>query len=257
MTALVAVWSGILGLLVGSFLNVVIWRVPRGESIVRPPSHCPGCGTPIRPIDNIPVLSWLMLGRKCRTCRTPISARYPLVEALTGVLFALVGLRFGADWAVPPYLVFVAFLVALSFIDLDTKTLPRKLIYLNAVIAVPLLVFAALVRDEPDKLWRAAVGAAIAFSFFFLLHLIAPGSMGFGDVRLSGLLGLYLGWLSILHVPLGLFLGFLFGAIVGIALMAGGKAGRKTAVPFGPFMAAGALVAILVGEPLIELWLPN
>jgi len=257
VTAAVAAVAGILGLLVGSFLNVVIWRVPRGESIVTPPSHCPSCDTPIRPYDNIPVVSWLLLRGKCRSCGAHISARYPFVEALTGVLFVLMGVRFGLDWALPPYLVLVAFLVALSFIDLDTKTLPRKLIYLNALIGAPLLVLAALVNDDADKIWRAAVGAAIAFAFFLLLHLISPRSMGFGDVRLSGLLGLYLGWLSVLHVPLGLFLGFIFGAVVGIALMVFGSAGRKTAVPFGPFLAAGTIVAILLGQPLIDLWLPT
>lgn len=257
MTGLVVAFSAVLGLLVGSFLNVVIWRYPRGESLVQPPSHCPSCDTRLTPLDLVPVLSWLVLRGRCRHCAARISARYPLVEALTGLLFGLVAWRFGWRWELPAYLFLVAVLVALSFIDLDTKTLPRRIIYLGGAVGVPLLVIAALVADEPRKIGTAAAGAVCAFAFFLLLHLIAPGSMGFGDVRLSALLGWYLGWLSMLHVPVGLFLGFVFGAVVGVALMVGGKAGRKTAVPFGPFMAAGAIVAILWGEGLIDLWLPG
>jgi leader peptidase (prepilin peptidase) / N-methyltransferase len=257
VTGLVITFSVVLGLLVGSFLNVVIWRYPRGESVRHPPSHCPRCDERLRPLDLVPVLSWLALRGRCRYCGGAVSGRYPLVEALTGVLFGLVAWRFGWSWELPPYLALVAVLVALSGIDLDTKTLPRRIIYLGGAIGVPLLAIAALANDEPRRLWTAALGAVLAFAFFLLLHLLAPGSMGFGDVRLSALLGLYLGWLGLLHVPVGLFLGFVFGAAVGIALMVVKKAGRKTAVPFGPFMAAGAIVAILLGGPIIDVWLPG
>jgi leader peptidase (prepilin peptidase)/N-methyltransferase len=151
--------------------------------------------------------------------------------------------------------VFAAVLVALSAIDLDTRTLPRGIIYVGGVIGAVLLAAAALGEGEPGRIGLAAAGAVIAFAFFLLLHLISPAWMGFGDVRLSGYLGGHLGWLGLLHVPVGLFLGFAIGAVVGIGLMAAGRAGRRTQVPFGPFLALGALVAVLVGEPLIDAWL--
>jgi leader peptidase (prepilin peptidase)/N-methyltransferase len=255
MDLFVVVVCGVLGLLVGSFLNVVIWRVPRGESIVQPPSACPSCHRQLTPVDLVPVVSWLALRGKCRTCKASISARYPVVEALTGVLFVLVAWRFVGSWAVPAYLAFTAFLVALSGIDLDTYKLPRKIIYLGGVVGVALLGLATWLDDLGwDPLWKAALGAVVAFAFFLALHLISPRSMGFGDVRLSAYLGWHLGWLGFLHVPAGLFLGFVYGAVVGVALMAVKKAGRKTAIPFGPFMAAGALTAVLVGREIVEIW---
>src|SRR3954451_23933686 len=255
MPALVAVLSGIGGLLVGSFLNVVAYRVPRNESIVEPPSHCPSCGGRLGPLDLVPVGSWLVLRGRCRRCRNPISAQYPAVELLTGVMFALLGLRFFDSWALPAYLLFGAIIVVLSVIDLATLTLPRRIIHLGLLGGAVLLLFGALADGEPRRIWWAAAGAAIAFAFFFLVHLASPRSMGFGDVRLSALLGLHLGWLGLLHVPVGLFLGFLLGAVVGVALMAVGRAGRRTALPFGPFLALGSLVTILIGDPLIDAWL--
>lgn len=262
MDAFVVTMCGLFGLLVGSFLNVVIWRVPRGESIVSPPSACPSCHTELRPRDLVPVLSWLALRRRCRTCHTKISGRYPFVEALNAMLWMLVGWRFVGSWALPAYLVFTSFLVALSGIDLDTFKLPRKIIYLGGAIGVVLLVGATFLDPaDADGRWmplaKAALGAVLAFAFFLLVHLASPRAMGFGDVRLSGYLGWHLGWLGLLYVPVGLFLGFLLGAIVGVALMAQKKAGRKTAIPFGPYMAAGALIAVLVGSRIIDLWLPT
>jgi leader peptidase (prepilin peptidase) / N-methyltransferase len=262
MEAFTAVACGLFGLLVGSFLNVVIWRVPRGESIVQPPSACPSCHTQLKAPDLVPVASWLVLRGKCRTCHARISARYPVVEALTCVLWAVLGWHFAGSWALPNYLAFAAFLIALSAIDLDTFRLPRKIIYLGDLVSVVLLLGATLLDPaDVDGRWvpmgKAGLGALGAFAFFFLIHLASPKAMGFGDVRLSAYLGLNLGWLGLLYVPVGLFLGFLLGAIVGVGLLVAKKAGRTSAIPFGPYLAAGALIAVLVGGRLINLWLPS
>jgi leader peptidase (prepilin peptidase)/N-methyltransferase len=253
--AFVAVVCAVLGLMVGSFLNVVIWRVPRQESIVRPGSHCPRCGTPIRPADNVPVVSWILLRGRCRTCGEPISARYPLVELACGGLWLGMALRFGASWALPAYLVLVSALLALALIDLDTFLLPNRIVYPLTVALVALLGLAALLEDDGSAYVRALLGGLAAFAFFLTVHLIAPRGMGFGDVKLSFSLGVALGWLSWGTVFLGLFLGFLLGALVGMVLIATGIRSRRDHVPFGPFLAAGAVLAILFGQPLLDLYL--
>jgi leader peptidase (prepilin peptidase)/N-methyltransferase len=243
------------GLLVGSFLNVVIYRVPRHESLVSPGSHCPSCGHELGALELVPVVSWLALRARCRACGAHISARYPLVELLTAGLWGAMGVRFADSWGLPAYLALTASLVALSGIDLDTRTLPRQVIYVSAAIGGVLLVAGALVEREPERIGWAALGGAIGVVALGAIHLAVPHGMGLGDVRLAGLLGLHLGWLSIGHVPLGLFLGFVFGAVVGVAMIAVGRAGRRTALPFGPFLAAGTIVAVLWGDPLLDLWL--
>ena len=204
MTVFVAVVCGLLGCNVGSFLNVVIWRVPRGMSVVRPPSHCPGCDRPIAPYDNIPVVSWLVLRGRCRRCGTGISIRYPLVEALTGVLFAAVGLRFGASYALPAYLVLTAGLIALSAIDLELMILPTRIVVPLGVAGLVLLAVASLGEHDWDAYLRALVSGAVAFGGFRLLHGIKPEGLGYGDVRLSAVLGLNLGWLGWGYLPFGL-----------------------------------------------------
>ncbi|MBV8160789.1 MAG: prepilin peptidase, partial [Acidimicrobiia bacterium] len=245
MTAAVAVVCGVLGLAVGSFLNVVIYRVPRKESVVRPRSHCPGCGAQLAERDNVPVISWLLLRGRCRSCGAPISARYPLVELLTSGLFVAAALRFGLDWVLPAYLVFFASLVAITFIDLEHYIIPNRVLYPTLYIVVPLLVVSAAGSGEWDSLRRALIGGAAAWLFFLLLHLVQPRGMGFGDVRLSFLLGLMLGWLGLRQVFLGVFLGFALGSLVGIVLMLLRRRGRKDHIPFGPFLAAGAVLAVL------------
>ncbi len=257
VTAFVTVVCGLFGLAVGSFLNVVIYRVPRKESVVRPRSHCPNCGTQLAERDNIPVVSWLLLRGKCRTCDEPISSRYPLVELLTGVLFASVGLRFGLDWVVPAYLVFFASLIAITFIDLEHYIIPNRIVYPTIFISIPLLVLAAALQDEWGNLERALIGAVAAWGFLLIVHLISPRGMGFGDVRLSFVLGLFLGWLDLRHVFLGLFLGFLFGSVSGLALMALRRRGRKDHIPFGPFLAAGSVVAVLFGSSILSWYSPS
>jgi leader peptidase (prepilin peptidase) / N-methyltransferase len=254
-TGFLVVCCGVVGLMIGSFLNVVVWRLPRGESLSRPGSHCPGCDTPIRPVDNVPVVSWLALRARCRTCGQRISARYPLVELATAALWVAMALRFGTSWALPAYLVLVSALLALSLIDLDTFLLPNRIVYPLSVAMVALFGLAALLDDSGDTYVRALLGGLAAFGFFLTVHLVVPRGMGFGDVKLSFSLGVSLGWLSWGSVFLGLFLGFLLGAVVGVALIATGLRTRRDHVPFGPFLAAGTVLAILVGQPLLDLYL--
>lgn len=237
-----AAFAGVLGLLIGSFLNVVIHRVPLGESIVSPPSTCPTCGHRVRSRHNIPVIGWLALRGRCFDCGAPISARYPLVELGTGALFAAAALRFGGHLSVlPAYLVFAAVSVALAGIDLDVRRLPDVIV----LPSYPVLAVLLTVGGDLGALTRAAVGASGLLAFYLLVAMVARGAMGYGDVKLAGVVGgmaAYLSWGTLL---IGAFSAFLFGALVGLALMAVKRAGRRTAVPFGPFMVLGAWTAIL------------
>lgn len=252
MTALLVSACAVLGLVVGSFLNVVIARVPKKESVVRPRSRCPGCGAAIAPRDNVPVVSWLALRGRCRSCGGRISARYPLVEVATAVLFALTALRLGADAALPAFLVFVAALVAITPIDLELRIVPNRIVYPTLFVSAPLLVLAAAIDGDWASAREAAVGGVAAFALFFVLWYVSPRGMGYGDVRLSGVIGMFLGWLGLWEVALGLFLAFLSASVIGVALMAAGHKGRKDAIPFGPFLALGAVLAVLVGDPLLR-----
>ena len=245
-----AVVCGVVGLAIGSFLNVVIHRVPRGESVVRPPSACPSCNTAIRPRDNVPVAGWLLLKGRCRDCAEPISPRYPLVEAATAGLFVVMALRFEFDPVLPAYLYLAAAGLALALIDLDCKRLPDALTLPSYPVAAVLLGAAALAGSDSGDFIRALLGGAAMFAVYFALCFAYPAGMGFGDVKLSGVLGMYLAWLGWGAWAVGLFLGFLLGGVFGIALIAVKKGGRKTAVPFGPFMLLGVLIAILVGPEL-------
>jgi len=251
----VAAAAAVLGLAIGSFLNVVIWRVPRGESIVSPPSACPGCGTHIRPKDNVPVLSWLLLRGRCRDCSEPISPRYPLVEAGTAVLFVVMALRFGFDPVLPAYLYLAAVGLALALIDLDCKRLPDALTLPSYPVAVVLLGVASLAGSDSGSLVRALLGGAAMYAVYFALCFAYPAGMGFGDVKLAGVLGLYTGWIGWGAWAIGLFLGFFLGGVFGLALLAAKRGGRKTAVPFGPFMLLGVLIAVLVGQDLFDAYL--
>ena len=249
---LVAGLCAVLGLLVGSFLNVVIHRVPRGESVVSPSSACPRCGAQIRARHNVPVLGWLVLRGRCYDCDVGINARYPLVEAGTGALFALAGWQF-ADrlFLLGAYLTFAAVAVALALIDLDVHRLP------NAIVlpAYPVLAVLLTLGTDAGSLVRAGLGAASLFAFFLIVAMVAPGAMGFGDVKLAGVVGgmtAYLSWGAFLT---GAFGAFLLGAVAGLVLMAGGRAGRRTAVPFGPFMLIAAWGSVLGASGLGELYL--
>jgi leader peptidase (prepilin peptidase) / N-methyltransferase len=257
---LLLVVACLLGLVIGSFLNVVIHRVPVGASVVSPPSHCPGCERPIRPRHNVPVLSWLALGGRCADCRLPIPVRYPLVELLTAVVFVLVTWRaveLDQLVAVPALLTFTALGVALSAIDLDVRRLPNALVLPAYPVLAALVAVAAVLRDDWGALARAGLGAAALFAFFYLIAVVSPNGMGFGDVKLAGLVGLVLGYLSWGAVVVGAFAGFFLGALVGVAVMAVGAGGRKTAIPFGPFMVVGALAALWISDPVVDLLLPR
>ena len=251
MTLLVA-GCAVLGLLVGSFLNVVVWRVPRGESVVRPASACPGCGSPVRPRDNVPVVSWSLLRGRCRDCGARVSARYPAVEAGTAVLFAVMAARIGPDPVLPAYLYLAAVGLALALIDLDHKRLPDALTLPSYPVGVALLGGAALAGSDSGSLLRALAGGAALFAFYFALCFAYPAGMGFGDVKLAGVLGLFTAWLGWGPWAVGLFLGFVLGGLVGVAVVVAGRGGRKTALPFGPFMLLGALVAVLAGQQLAD-----
>lgn len=246
---------GLLGLAVGSFLNVVIWRVPRGGSVVSPPSACPGCGHRIRPWDNVPVASWLLLRGRCRDCGEPISVRYPLVELLTSVVFVLALARFGVTVELGAYLVLVAVYVALALIDLDTQRLPDVLTLGVLPPFVALLAGASASSGDWAALVRALIAGAALFAFYFLLLVIYPGGMGFGDVKLAASVGVALGYLGWGALGVGAFAAFLLGGIFGVALMLAGKKGRRDGVPFGPWMVLGAVIGIGCGESIWSAYL--
>jgi leader peptidase (prepilin peptidase) / N-methyltransferase len=241
-------YAAVMGAIFGSFLNVVAYRLPRGESLSRPRSRCPGCQTPVRPYDNIPVLSWLALRGRCRSCGVRISARYPLVEAATALLCALVVIAKGADQDALLGLALVLLLVPVTLIDLDHRIIPNKLMLVGAVVAPALVLLVA-----PDDLAEHLIAAAAAGGFFLLALLAYPRGMGMGDVKLAAVLGLFLGR----AVGPAVFIALLSGTLVGAAVIArkGPREGRKTAVPFGPFLALGAVVALFAGDALVDAYL--
>jgi leader peptidase (prepilin peptidase) / N-methyltransferase len=238
--------AALLGLIIGSFLNVVAWRLPRRESLVKPRSKCPGCAAPVKPYDNVPLVSWIVLRGRCRGCGEPISARYPLVEAATAALYvAVVATNLGDALHLVLGLVLVTFLVPIAVIDLDVKRIPNALTAPAAVLAI---VLGALLApsDLPEQL---AAGAA-ALIFFLLPTLLNKKGMGMGDVKLVGVLGLYLGR----AVAPAIFIALILGVVVGAAVVAskGVTSGRKTKIPFGPFLAVGALVAFFLGDQIVD-----
>jgi leader peptidase (prepilin peptidase)/N-methyltransferase len=249
--ALLIVGCGVLGLVIGSFLNVVIYRVPLHMSIVSPRSACPSCHTPILERDNIPVVSWLLLRGKCRTCRNPISVRYPLIELGCGALYAGVAAREGFNWDVPAFLIVVAGLLALSSIDLERLILPKNIVFVTLGLLVAALLLDAIVTGQWHRLFIAGCCAAVWFSLFFCLNFLSPRYLGFGDVRLAPVLGLALGWLGIRYVILGFFAANLIGAIIGITLIALKKMSRDQPIPFGVFLSLGAAIAIYAGPQLL------
>ena len=251
MTGLAALAAAVVGQLGGSFLNVVNWRVPRRESGGAPPRACPACGHPIRPRDNVPVLSWLLLRGRCRDCGAPISVRYPLVEAANAVLWVLVVLRLGAGWGVPAYLYLASVGLALALIDIDVHRLPDAIVLPSYPVVAALLVLAGwnpVGEAAWDALLRAGLGGLALFAFYLLLVVVYPAGMGWGDVKLAGVLGMGLGWLGWGALVVGAFAAFLLGGLFAVTLLLAGRAGRKTRVPFGPWMIAGAAVGFAVGN---------
>jgi leader peptidase (prepilin peptidase)/N-methyltransferase len=243
-----AVIGAVMGVLFGSFFNVVAYRLPRGESLARPRSRCPGCQTPIKPYDNVPVLSWLLMRGRCRSCGTRISPRYPIVEAGTGLLCALVVIAKGADEDVLLALALVLLLVPVTLIDLDHRIIPNKLMIVGAVVAPALVLLTA-----PDDILEHVIAGVAAGGFFLLAVLAYPRGMGMGDVKLAGVLGLFLGR----AVAPGVFVALVAGTLIGALIMArkGVHEGRKTAVPFGPFLALGGVVALFAGDAMVDWYL--
>jgi leader peptidase (prepilin peptidase)/N-methyltransferase len=245
-----ATFAGVLGAILGSFLNVVAYRLPRHESLITPGSHCPGCGTPVKPYDNIPVLSWLLLRGHCRSCAQPISPRYPLVESLTAALCVGAVLAHRAPVGIALAVLLILLVVPAALIDLEHRIIPNRITALGAVLA--LIVGLALdPAGEPERL-LAGAGAG---GFLLLAALAYPGGMGMGDVKLAGVMGLCLGG----AVAPAILVALLLGVLVGAAIIArkGARAGRKTAVPFGPFLAAGALVAVFAGPQIVDLYVKH
>ncbi|HET8525963.1 MAG TPA: prepilin peptidase [Actinomycetota bacterium] len=242
-----------LGLVFGSFLTVVIHRVPAGESLVRPWSRCLSCGTPLRNVDTIPVVSWLRLRGRCRACGARISAVYPLTELATGGLFVAVALVYEDPWQAILLAPFCGILIALSVIDIRVKRLPNRLVYPSVLIAAPYIVIADLAGGHLDAI-RAGFGFLAYGLGLLIVALIAPAGMGMGDVKLAGLIGLVLGSIGLGPVAVAAVVGILLGGVGAIvALLAG--AGRKSKVPYGPFMAGGALVAVFVGQHIANAYL--
>lgn len=252
----VAPFLAAIGAAIGSFGNVVAYRVPRHESIISPRSRCPRCSRQLGTSDNVPVLSWFWLRGRCRYCHAPISPRYLVVEMVTAALFVAMALRFGVNPVLPAYLALASSLVILSSVDAEGHLIPNRILYPAAAIFVVLLIAAApFVPETANHLISAAEGAIAAFDVMFVIHAIRPDGLGFGDVRLSGLLGAALGWLGLVQVPIGLFFGFAFGSVYGIAAIIATRRGVSSRIPFAPFLSSGALLAILVGGPVARWWL--
>lgn len=238
--------GGLLGAIVGSFLNVVIHRLPRGGSLSHPRSRCPGCKAPIAPYDNVPILSWLLLRGHCRRCGERISPRYPAVELLTAACFAAVVAARGFDERLALELPFVAILIAIAGIDLEHRIVPNRIVAPAAVWALAAAAFVA-----SAELPELAIAGAAAFLLLLLAAVAYPAGMGMGDVKLAGMMGLYLG----ASVAPALLAAFATGALVGIGIIAReGAAGRKKGVPFAPFLALGGLVGVLAGPELVDLY---
>jgi leader peptidase (prepilin peptidase)/N-methyltransferase len=265
MIYLLAAVAGVFGLAVGSFLNVVIYRVPIGKSIVYPASACPNCGTGIHAYDNVPVVSWLALRGKCRSCSNPISARDPLVELGTGLLFFVVSLPIATQLAkyeptlamISSALVLVAYLylaaisVALAFIDIEHHRLPNAIVLPAYAVGAVLLGTASLLVGDYGALARAGIGLAAMGVAYFAIMLLWKGGMGFGDVKLAGVLGLFLGWSGWGSLVVGSLIAFFLGGIFGVVLIALRKSTRKSGIPFGPWMVLGAWIGVLFGN---QLW---
>lgn len=269
MTFIVPTLVGVFGAAIGSFLNVVIHRVPLGVSIVRPPSACAACSAPVRPYDNIPIISWLVLRGRCRDCAAPFSIRYPLIELVTALAFAAIaGVQLSALFATTSMtdalgvllvtialLYFASISIALAAVDLDTHRLPDAIVLPAYPVLGVLLTTAAILLGDLESAARAAAGAGILFAGYFALALISPRGMGMGDVKLAGVIGLVLGWFGWPALVVGALAAFLLGGLVGVALIVARRASRNTGIPFGPWMLGGAWVGILLGEPIARGYL--
>jgi leader peptidase (prepilin peptidase)/N-methyltransferase len=242
-----ATFAGVMGAIFGSFLNVVVYRLPRHESLLLPASHCPTCGTPVKPYDNIPILSWLLLRGHCRGCGSPISVRYPLVEALTAALCVGAVLTHHSVAGIALNVALILLIVPAALIDLEHRIIPNRITALGVLLALAIgLAFDP--AGEPARL----IAAAAAGGFLLLAALAYPGGMGMGDVKLAGMMGLFLGAAVAPALLIALLAGVALGAVV--IARKGAQEGRKTAIPFGPFLALGALCAVFLGHQLVGVY---
>ncbi len=246
--------AGVVGLVIGSFIGVVVDRFPRQESVVSPPSHCIACSAPIRAYDNVPVVSYVVLGGRCRSCGSRIPPRDALLELGTGVLFVLLAWRLSSVWALPAYCVLAASVIAISAIDFEHMRIPSALVYVTAALGAPLLVLASAGTHHWSALAGAAIGGAVAFAAFFALFFAVPKGIGFGDVRLAGLCGGFLGWMGYREVIAGFLASFIVAGVPAALLLALRKVQRSTRIPFGPFLAAGTMITVLFGAPMVHAW---
>lgn len=244
----------VLGTVVGSFANVVIYRLPKDLSLGGR-SACPHCGNQIAWYDNIPLVSYLVLRGRCRVCRAPIGLRYPLVELVVGLLWLLFVWRLGFRPILPALLAFASTLVILSAIDLEHHRLPNKILFPAALVAIVLLVIGAVAQNDWQRLLESGLGALAYGVPILAVGLAFPAGMGGGDIKLAAYLGLHLGWFGLWHVLVGALLGILLGGLSGTALLLFGIKGRKDPIPFGPFMALGAIVSVLAGSKILDFWL--
>jgi len=240
-------FAGVLGAIFGSFLNVVTYRLPRHESLVTPASHCPNCGTPVKPYDNIPILSWLLLRGRCRSCSRPISPRYPFVEAVTAALCVGAVLVHHSASGIALSIGLILIIVPIAMIDLEHLTIPNRLTGLGVVLAIVI----GLALDPSGEPTRLIAGAG-AGAFLLLAVLAYPGGMGMGDPKLAAVMGLFLGSAVAPAILIALLVGVLVGAV--IMSHKGVQEGRKTRVPFGPFLAIGALAAVFAGPQMVDFY---
>ncbi len=256
----VIVMSGLFGLVIGSFLSVVTSRVPRGESIVRPNSHCPKCGNEIQPYDNIPLLSYAVLGGRCRSCSVHIPLRYPLLEATTSGCFAVIAWRVASPWVIPPFCVLAAGLIAVSVIDIDHMRVPSPVLFVTAALAAPLLLLASVETQTIGHLLYGLFAGVAGFALLFGIRQAHPEGLGFGDVKLVALTSFCLGWLDprgagLAIAGVALLLGVALACAFSVVRVARGAATLKARLPFAPFLSAGALVAVCIGPTVVKIWI--
>jgi leader peptidase (prepilin peptidase)/N-methyltransferase len=255
VTAALAALGGVLGLVAGSFLNVVVYRVPRGLSVVSPRSHCPACEHPIRARDNIPLASWLLLRGRCRDCGARISIRYLLVEAGVAGAFAALAVLVGPSWTLPAYWWLGAVAVALGLIDLEVRRIPNRVLVPGALVGTALLGCGSLLDGTGWYFLRAVAGGSAYFAVLLLVALAARGGFGLGDVKFGFLLGEMMAYRSWATVVVGGFAAFMVGGLIALVLLAARRAGRKDLIPFGPAMVAGAAFALAVGDAVARWYL--
>jgi leader peptidase (prepilin peptidase) / N-methyltransferase len=257
------VWiCAVFGVVFGSFLNVVIYRVPKHLSIIRPPSACPVCAHPIRTIDNVPVISWLILRGKCRDCGTRISPRYLFVEVATGALFAGAAAHLGDAWTLPACCAFLGGLLALAIIDLETLTLPRSIVWIHLAIVSALLLMASAITGHWRDLVVGVICALVWSGLYFSMYLVSPRAIGFGDVRLALVLGLTLGYFSAVFPVLAFLVSNVVGVLVTTVLIVTKRIRRQQPVPYGVFLAIGTTVVFFCGSVYTSwyndtLWRPH